>query len=78
MPLVRYFAGAAEAAGTEAEQLVARTVGELRAVMIAAHGDELGQVLTRCSVLVDGVRSDDGASIAPSDVVDVLPPFAGG
>jgi molybdopterin synthase sulfur carrier subunit len=35
-------------------------------------------VLDRCSILVDGVRSDDGAAIAPSDVVDVLPPFAGG
>jgi molybdopterin synthase sulfur carrier subunit len=78
MPLVRYFAGAAEAAGTEAEQLAARTVGELRTRMLAAHGDELAQVLGRCSILVDGVRSDDGVSIAPSDVVDVLPPFAGG
>jgi molybdopterin synthase sulfur carrier subunit len=78
MSLVRYFAGAAEAAGTEAEQLAARTVGELRTLMIAAHGDELEQVLERCSILVDGVRSDDGAAIAPSDVVDVLPPFAGG
>jgi molybdopterin synthase sulfur carrier subunit len=78
MPLVRYFAGAAQAAGTEAEQLAARTVGELRTLMLAAHGDELAQVLGRCSILVDGVRSEDSAPIAPSDVVDVLPPFAGG
>ena len=75
---MRYFAGAAEAAGTESEQLLARTVGELRALMVAAHGDQLAHVLGRCSILVDGVRSDDGALIGPSDGVDVLPPFAGG
>ena len=78
MPLVRYFAGAAEAAGTESEELAGTTVGELRTRMLAAHGDGLAQVLGRCSVLVDGVRSDDDAVVRGSDVVDVLPPFAGG
>ena len=75
---MRYFAGAAEAAGTESEQLAARTVGELRRLMVAAHGQPLAQVLGRCSILVDGVRSDDGAHLGPNDGVDVLPPFAGG
>lgn len=78
MPLVRYFAGAAEAAGTQAEELAGATVGELRARMLVTHGDALAQVLTRCSVLVDGVRSEDDAHVQASDVVDVLPPFAGG
>lgn len=78
MAVVRYFAGAAEAAGTEVEQLAAGTVGELRAVMLAHHGDKLAQVIDRCSILVDGVRSDDAAALQESDVVDVLPPFAGG
>lgn len=78
MAVVRYFAGAAAAAGTEVEQLAAGTVGELRAVMLAHHGDKLAQVIDRCSILVDGVRSDDAAPLQESDVVDVLPPFAGG
>ncbi|NLF05769.1 MAG: MoaD/ThiS family protein [Actinomycetales bacterium] len=76
---VRYFAGAAEAAGTSAERLGARTAGELRAAMVAAHGAELERVLGRCTLLADGVRLDDAATpLTPGGTVDVLPPFAGG
>ena len=76
---VRYFAGAVEAAGTDRESLVASTAAELRAAMIAAHGEELARVLDRCSLLADGVRLDDpGVSLPPGATVDVLPPFAGG
>lgn len=78
MAVVRYFAAAAEAAGTTGEQLDAGTVAGLRALMIATHGDGLGRVLERCSFLVDGVRSDDSAPVCAGDLVDVLPPFAGG
>jgi sulfur-carrier protein len=76
---VRYFAAAAEAAGTETEALTAATAGELRAVMGERHGAALERVLTRCALLVDGVRAD--AEDTPLDddaTVDVLPPFAGG
>lgn len=79
MTQVRYFAAAAEAAGTQSEMVSASTVGELRARLIASHGPELERVLTRCALLVDGRRIDDPeASIADAEVVDVLPPFAGG
>lgn len=79
MTQVRYFAAAAEAAGTQAEVIDAATLGELRARMIAAHGPDLERVLTRCAMLVDGRRVDDpDAAVAGADVVDVLPPFAGG
>jgi len=79
MTQVRYFAAAAEAAGTPSESVAASTVGELRARMVAAHGPELERVLTRCALLVDGLRADDDATaLAATDVVDVLPPFAGG
>ncbi|QTE31308.1 MoaD/ThiS family protein [Pengzhenrongella sicca] len=79
MVTVRYFAAAADAAGTTTETLAAATLGELRAVMVAAHGAELGRVLTRCTILVDGLRlDDDGAALAAGDLADVLPPFAGG
>lgn len=73
MALVRYTAAAAEAAGTAAEQVPASTVGELRAQVLARHGGELAQLIGRCSFVVDGVISDDGATLGPSDVVDVLP-----
>lgn len=78
MAQVRYFAGAAEAARTEAEALTGTSVAELRACMVEAHGEAFARVLERCSILVEGVRSDDDAPVAPGDVVDVLPPFAGG
>lgn len=76
---VRYFAAAAEAAGTSTETLTAGTAGQLRAAMVAAHGDDLARVLTRCSLLSAGKRLDDDATpLTAGATVDVLPPFAGG
>lgn len=79
MTQVRYFAAAAEAAGTHSESIEAATLGELRAQMVRTHGPELDRVLARCALLVSGRRVDDpDAAVTDSDVVDVLPPFAGG
>ena len=79
MASVRYFAGAAEAAGVEAETLDAATVGDLLTRMGQTRGAQLAQVLTRCSLLVNGVRAGDPAApLSAADSVDVLPPFAGG
>jgi molybdopterin converting factor small subunit len=77
--VVRYFAGAAEAAGVETEALPADSVGALISAMVGAHGPGLQKVLTRCSLLADGVYvRDDVAPLADGATVDVLPPFAGG
>ena len=78
MAAVRYFAAAAEAAGREAEVLDAVTVGELRDAMVARHGAGLERVLRRCALLVGGVRAAEHTRVEADDVVDVLPPFAGG
>jgi molybdopterin converting factor small subunit len=89
---VRYFAGAAEAAGCEEETLrvgpaagppsAARpqgpTVADLRAAMLAAHGPGLARVLPRCALLVAGVRAGEEDPVPAGVVIDVLPPFAGG
>jgi len=76
---VRYFASAAEAAGTATEQVEAGTAGELRAALAARHGAGLERVLARCALLHDGQRLDDPAdAVPPGGRVDVLPPFAGG
>jgi molybdopterin converting factor small subunit len=76
--VVRYFASAAEAAGTEEESLEAgATVGELRAVLLAKYGEAMARVLASGSFLVDGVVSRDDARELGARV-DVLPPFAGG
>ena len=78
MSTIRYFAAAAEAAGRQQETVSALTVGELRSLLTERHGDDLARVLTRCSILVNGERSEDDAAVGAGDVVDVLPPFAGG
>lgn len=76
---VRLFAGAAEAVGHETLTLEAATLGDLLAQIRATGGPGTPDVLTRCSFLVAGVRTDDAdAALPPGTTVDVLPPFAGG
>lgn len=76
---VRFYAGAADAAGRH----LAEIPGPLSvAELVARLGDErpaLADVLTRCSILVDGRQIADPSVPLPADArVDVLPPFAGG
>ncbi|BFM25908.1 molybdopterin synthase sulfur carrier subunit [Microbacterium testaceum] len=74
---VRYFAAAAEAAGTDAEDRTEPSLAALRDAVVADH-PALADILGRCAVLVDGTRHDDDAPLADVTHVDVLPPFAGG
>ena len=79
MATVRYFAAAAEAAGTEQEQVSASDLRDLLEQLTAQHGAELTAVLRRSSLLHQGrYVSDPGTELAADAVVDVLPPFAGG
>lgn len=77
MTRVRYFAAAAEAAGTDTEDRGERTLVELRAAVIAEH-PALADILPKCAVLVDGVRCDADLRLDGALLIDVLPPFAGG
>jgi molybdopterin synthase sulfur carrier subunit len=75
---IRYFAAAADAAGTLEEALPrVATVGALRAALVERYGEPMARVLASGSFLVDGVVSRDDAREL-GDRVDVLPPFAGG
>ncbi|WP_330445487.1 MoaD/ThiS family protein [Kocuria rhizophila] len=86
--LVRYFAAAAAATGTEEEHVATATIltrEDLEQLLVSLHpvappGEPtLARVLPRCSWLVDGVTArDPRAPLAPGATVDVLPPFAGG
>ncbi|HSN44702.1 MAG TPA: MoaD/ThiS family protein [Propionibacteriaceae bacterium] len=79
MAIVRFFAAAAEAAGTATEAVDAETLGELLMVIAAERDDRFDAVLERSSILVDGLRTADPVTpLAPDAVIDVLPPFAGG
>lgn len=73
---VRYWAGAARAAGRRTETLEADTVAGLRAVLAARP--ELAPVSAVASFLVDGRQAPDDAPLPAGVEVDVLPPFAGG
>jgi sulfur-carrier protein len=77
VPVVRYFAAAQEAAGRDTERRVETTLGDLRRAVAEEHPG-LGGILPRCAVLVGGSRVEDSAALGDDDVVDVLPPFAGG
>lgn len=78
---VRYFAAARAAAGTESETVTLRpgaTVAEL-VDGLADRGARLATVLSRCSYLCDGIAvRDDTTALSAGNMIDVLPPFAGG
>ena len=84
---VRYFAAARAAAGTPQEQISvpaaadARqlTVGDVLHVAVDLHGPALATVLARCSYLLDETAVHGPATpVRSGQVIDVLPPFAGG
>lgn len=83
---VHFWAAARSAAG-RAEQDVPVTapisLAQLRARIIDAHpGSRLSEVLAVCSVMVGdqpvSSRSPEDVVVGPGDVVEFLPPFAGG
>lgn len=79
---LRYYAGAAAAAGLD-EERIALPAGSTVADALASAGDRRGPALARViaasSVLLDGVHQHSGdATLAAGTTLDVLPPFAGG
>ena len=77
---VRFFAGAAEAAGAsvicvDADGLTGQDLVEL----LGQGNDRLSRVLQVSTLLADGVRvADLDLALRGVASVDVLPPFAGG
>jgi len=80
--MLRYWAAARDAAGCAEERVVPGTLRDVLADAVERHGARLGEVLLRCSFLVDGApvgaREHAQVMIQPASVVEVLPPFAGG
>jgi molybdopterin synthase sulfur carrier subunit len=86
---VRYFAAARAAAGEEEERFdlpSGATVADLLAAVLMverpsppAGTPPLPRILSRSSFLLNEVAVRDHTTVLnPDDVVDVLPPFAGG
>ena len=80
--LVRYWAGAKAAAGVAEESVAAGTLGELFAQLRVDRSERFSQVLSLCSCVVSeqpvAPEQRETFSLRAGDVVDVLPPFAGG
>lgn len=77
MARVRYFAAAREATGRDEELRSEATLGALRKALSDEY-PALSGFLPRCAVLVAGARVDDDTPLVAEELVDVLPPFAGG
>ena len=80
---MRYWAAAKEAAGVAEQQLTADTLAAaLSAAAEASAGSQLRAVLDRSSFLIDGNpvgrRAAESVELADGNVIEVLPPFAGG
>ena len=79
---IRWWAAARAAAGTAEEPYDADTVAEALDAARERHGERLGVVLQRCSLLVDGTavgsRPHSEVPLSEGGLLDVLPPFAGG
>lgn len=81
---LRYWAAAKEAAGLADEPYEAATLAEALETARERHSGRprFAEVLARSSFLVDGapvgVRDHTSVILTDGDVVEVLPPFAGG
>lgn len=82
--LVRYFGAAKAASGVDQERLPAgRPLADLLADLRTREGTpgspSLSKVLDRSSFLLNEVALRDRTIVLrPGDVLDILPPFAGG
>jgi molybdopterin synthase sulfur carrier subunit len=80
---MRYWAAAKDAAGVAEQQLTADTLANALAAAAGINGGaQLRAVLDRSSFLIDGSpvgrRAADSVVLADGNVIEVLPPFAGG
>ncbi|WP_288336591.1 MoaD/ThiS family protein [uncultured Varibaculum sp.] len=81
MITVRFFAGAAQAAGVDSARVPAAANQTLREIAQAASRNDLASILKVSSFLVDGALADGDTPLGESATngqLDVLPPFAGG
>jgi len=82
----RYWAAAKEAAGVAEQSVTADTLATALAAASAAlagtRTPNLDAVLARSSFLIDGApvgqRAAESVQLAEGNVIEVLPPFAGG
>lgn len=78
MALLRLFAAAREAAGTDRVVLEAASVGDVLEQATTRFGDRFARVLERSRVWVNGQPAPEDAPVSDRDEIAVLPPVSGG
>jgi molybdopterin converting factor small subunit len=78
MAVLRLFASAREAAGTERAVIDGPTVGAVLDTATERFGDGFAAVLARSRVWRNGDPAQPGDLVGPEDEVAVLPPVSGG
>lgn len=76
---MRFFAAARAAVGVDDHPVAEQTLGAALDAVSATDPVRWRTLQERCSYLVDGVTTRDRAtSLEGVELVDVMPPFAGG
>ena len=78
MPVLRLFASAREAAGTDRVEVADATVGEILNDARVRFGEHFAAVLATSRVWLNGDPTTDDAVARGGDEVAVLPPVSGG
>ena len=78
MAVLRFFAGARDAAGTGRADVPGATVAEVLRAAEAKFGPELSAVLEHCQIWRNGEPCEPTDAVTDADEVAVLPPVSGG
>ncbi len=78
MAMLRLFASAREAAGTQQVEINGHTVKDVLVQAQQMYGDRFTEVLTSCRVWVNGEEVHDSTVVTDKDEIAVLPPVSGG
>ncbi len=77
---IRFYAVGREIAGRNEHLTDVQSIDALRAELVEHYGNRMGQLFDASSLLHEGqrLRPDSKVAFRGDDVVDLLPPFAGG
>jgi len=78
MAILRLFASAREAAGTQKDVIDGTTVAEVLAAASERYGAHFAAVLERSRIWVNGEPAHAEDAVTDTDEVAVLPPVSGG
>ncbi|MGH9071842.1 MAG: MoaD/ThiS family protein [Acidimicrobiales bacterium] len=78
MTVLRLFAAAREAAGTDRADLPGSTVGAVLSGAVERFGDDFARVLAGSRVWLNGEPAAPEQPVAEGDELAVLPPVSGG